>query len=345
MPGNYSTERKGIAAVQARLADLELIWRETSTGDFGIDGHIEFLNEKSEPTGMMVGVQVKSGQSYFIGETGYAVSYTANEKHQKYWEHYPVPVLLILHHPDRKDTFWVDARQEFRTGKASGNKIVIPKSNNFLAITVEDLFKNAGLTQTEYEKDISALLEFMLTRTIGNAGFDMSFFDLFCLGMTNICRSLYFGMDLALKIAEHKLVAADSEFGVGIGHAEYDFLESYIRFLVSQNLVHANYSDLLIDLELREMVPEFIVPLSRRGTALKDLISRREDDFVDRGVLMASKYRATQEAFVEIVEMSMFPRFGRVDEVSQALCSNPASPSSESAGPLEDDAEQLRAEN
>jgi hypothetical protein len=83
MPGNYSTERKGIAAVQARLADLELIWRETSTGDFGIDGHIEFLDENSEPTGMMVGVQVKSGQSYFSGETDHTVSYTANEKHQK----------------------------------------------------------------------------------------------------------------------------------------------------------------------------------------------------------------------------------------------------------------------
>ncbi len=33
----YATERKGIAAIQAKLADLELIWRETSTGDFGID--------------------------------------------------------------------------------------------------------------------------------------------------------------------------------------------------------------------------------------------------------------------------------------------------------------------
>ncbi|WBU61205.1 hypothetical protein [Paracoccus albus] len=43
----------------------------------------------------------------------------------------------------------------------------------------------------------------------------MSFFDLFCLGMTNICRSLFFGMDLASKIAEYKLAAADSEFGVG----------------------------------------------------------------------------------------------------------------------------------
>ncbi|GBQ42112.1 hypothetical protein CFR79_14575 [Komagataeibacter saccharivorans] len=323
MPGNYATERKGIAAVQAKLADLELIWRETSTGDFGIDGHIEFLDENSEPTGMMVGVQVKSGQSYFISETDYSVSYTANKKHQKYWEHYPVPVLLILHHPDRKETFWVDARQEFRTGKAPGNKIVIPKSNNFMAATVQDLFMNAGFTQAEYVRDISAVLECMLTRTTENAAFDISFFDLFCLGMTNICRSLYFGMDLALKIAENKLVSAKSEFDVGLGHSDHEFLESYIRFLVSQNLVHADYSDLLIDLELRDMVPMFIAPLSRRGTALKELISRSEDELVKRGNLMPNCYRAAQEAFVEVVEMSMFPRFKRVNDVSKNLRSNP----------------------
>ncbi|OIQ31377.1 MAG: hypothetical protein BM559_13000 [Roseobacter sp. MedPE-SWchi] len=305
------------------MADLEQIWRETSTGDFGIDGHIEFIDENGEPTGMMVGVQVKSGPSYFRGETDFSLSYAANEKHQKYWEHYPVPVLLIIHHPERKETFWVDARQEFRTGKADGNKITLPKSNSFMDATTEDLFKNAGLTQTEYEKDISALLDHMLSRRTGNAGFDISFFDLFCLGMTNICRSLYFGMDLALKIAEHKLAMADSPFGVGLGYEDDAFLEEYIRFLVSQNLVHANYSDLLIDLEHREMVPKFIVPLSQRGTALKDLISKQEDQLVKESTLPECRYRAAQEAFVEMVEWSLPPRFHRVDTVAQALLAMP----------------------
>lgn len=340
MAGNYATERKGIAAVQARVAELEQIWRETSTGDFGIDGHIEYIDEKSEPTGLMVGVQVKSGVSYFSGETAHSVSYYVSDKHQKYWELYPVPVILVLHHPDRKETCWVDARQEFRTGKVAGGKIAIPKQNNFMASTVGEIFKNAGLTQTEYIREIPTLLDHMLATQTRNAGFDMSFFDLFCLGMTNICRSLYFGMDLALKIAEHKLAASEAEFGLGLGRSDYDFLESYIRFIVSQNLVHANYSDLLIDLELRDMVPEFIVPLSRRGTALKDLISKREDSLVKQNVLVASNYRAAQEAFVEIVEMSMFPRFGRVSEVSKALRSNLHHPASESSVPMRIDIEQ-----
>ncbi len=323
MAGNHGTERKGINAVSSRVTDLEQIWRETSNSDFGIDGHIEFLDENEEPTGMLLGVQVKSGPSWFKNENDLGVPYYANEKHQKYWEHYPVPVLLVLHHTKRKETIWVDARQEFRTGKASGNKIVVPKSNDFMAVTVDELFKNAGLTQTEYVKDIPALLEVMLSKQTGNAGFDISYFDLFCLGMTNICRSLYFGMDLAMRIAEDKLEAANSPFGVGLGGPEYDFIEDYIRFLVSQNLVHANYSDLLIDLEMKEMIPKFIVPLSRRGDALKELISSREDELVAKGVLPADRTRAAQEAFVEMVPMSVGKRFERVRLVAAALATKP----------------------
>ena len=228
-------------------------------------------------------------------------------------------MILILHHPHRKETYWVDARQEFRTGTVAGGKIVVPKKNNFMASNASDIFKNAGLTQTEYIREIPALLDHMLATRTRTADFDMSFFDLFCLGMTNICRSLFFGMDLTLKIAEYKLAVTDSEFGVGLGHSEYEFLEDYIRFLVSQNLVHANYSDLLIDLEHREMVPKFIAPLSRRGSALKDLISKSEDGLVKAGILQPSRYRAAQEAFVEMVEMSLFPRLGRVAEVAKAL--------------------------
>jgi hypothetical protein len=210
---------------------------------------------------------------------------------------------------------------------------------------VGDIFKNSGLNKMEYVKDINDLLDLMLNSATGNADFDMTFFELFCLGMTNICRSIYFGMDLALKIAEHKVAATESDFGVRVGHSEYDFLESYIRFLVSQNLIHTNYSDLLIDLELRELMPDFIAPLSRRGRALKDLISRREDDLVERGVLISSRNRAAQEAFVEIQEISMFPRFGRVAEVSRALCSSPFPPISESADAMADGAGQPGSEN
>jgi len=124
-----------------------------------------------------------------------------------------------------------------------------------------------------------------------------------------------------MNIAEHKLSAAGSEFGVSLGGPEYDFLRKYIGFLISQNLVHANYSDLLIDIDVREMMPMFIVPLSKRGRELRDLISRREDEFVEASLIQQSGPRAAQEAFVEMVEASMLPRFSRASEVRRIAIS------------------------
>jgi len=195
MAGTYQTERIGIAAVASQIAALGQIWRETSTGDFGIDGHIELLGEKETPTGLMVGVQVKSGPSYLTRETGNGFSYSVSDKHQHYWEHYPVPVLLILHDPTEKKSYWVDVRQAYRSGAVIGTTVTVPKEQVFEAANTEMLFANAGLHPEEYVSETQELLKILITTETANGGFDLSYFDLFCLGMANICRSLYFGMD------------------------------------------------------------------------------------------------------------------------------------------------------
>lgn len=43
---------------------MNLVWRETPSTDVGVDGQIEFVNERGEATGQIVAVQVKSGPSY-----------------------------------------------------------------------------------------------------------------------------------------------------------------------------------------------------------------------------------------------------------------------------------------
>jgi hypothetical protein len=318
----YGTERLGIAAVQSRVADLLQVWRETSTGDFGIDGHIELVRDGHIPTGLMVGVQVKSGPSYLGRETDQGYAYTVAEQHQLYWEHYPVPVLLVLHDPKERVSYWTDVRQALRSGATRSRTVVVPKANVLQTATIDALFANAGVNPTEYVSETDDLVRILVETQTGNAGFDLSYFDLFCLGMTNIARSLYFGMDLALKIAEHRLDEAQAEHGMTVGGADYDFLEAYIKFLVSQNIVHANYSDLLIDLHDREMIPEFIVPLSKRGRALRDAISANEDALVAASSIEGSRYRAIQESFVEIVELPMLPRFGRVADIRKLIATN-----------------------
>ena len=58
---SYAQERLGINALQNYAANTSQIWRETSTGDVGIDGNLEFVNPDGFATGKVIAVQVKSG--------------------------------------------------------------------------------------------------------------------------------------------------------------------------------------------------------------------------------------------------------------------------------------------
>jgi hypothetical protein len=57
----------------------------------------------------------------------------------------------------------------------------------------------------------------MRARRTNNADFDMSFFDIFVHGLTDVCQSLYFGMDLVMEIAEARAAITRSPFGIGLG--------------------------------------------------------------------------------------------------------------------------------
>lgn len=317
MPETRRTERLGIAAVQSRAADLGLIWRETPTGDVGIDGHLEFIRDDGTTTGMIVGVQVKSGRSYLKRQERAGYRYTACSRHQHYWETYPVPVLLVLHDPEAKQSYWIDIRQEFRSRKTGNGTVLVPKSRIFQHATADELFANAGLNSSEYIADSARILELMLVSQTENPNFNVSFFDLFCLGMTNVARSLYFGMDLVMMIVQHKNAHDGSLYT--LGPKEYAFLEKYIRFLVSQNLVHANYSDIRIDLDTHHLIPVFVAPLSLRGQELVAAIDSIETLLTADGSLTSTEIRAVQEAFVEISERSMLSRFRHVDQVRKAI--------------------------
>lgn len=50
------------------------------------------------------------------------------EKHKRYWESFPLPVLLVLHDPDSGKSYWTDARQALRTPGSENTSIEIPEA-------------------------------------------------------------------------------------------------------------------------------------------------------------------------------------------------------------------------
>lgn len=67
---NIMQEHAGLVWVHKVCMEMHAIWRPGSSNDMGIDGHIEFLEQGSSvSTGLIIGVQLKSGPSYFKTRT------------------------------------------------------------------------------------------------------------------------------------------------------------------------------------------------------------------------------------------------------------------------------------
>jgi len=299
----FSTERLGVNAVAQFAAARGLIWRENSVKDIGIDGQLEYVSGSGFATGRIVALQIKSGPSFFAQDDSESWQFYPEEKHRLYWERFPVPVILVLHKPDSEETFWVDVRQLYRSGVQDEQVgVLVPKAQEFKVTSRSKLFDNAGLVGEEFAESLDEVLKLLIISRSKNASFPLSFFQLLVNGLTNIGRSLYFGMDLVTTQVESNLFRSETEFGMSLGSEEYDFLFRYITFLVSQDLANVDFGDCLVDWNERELVPRFIAPLSSRGRALVRLIDQTEDKLRSAGVLAGSdSVRVAQEHLFQIV--------------------------------------------
>lgn len=264
----YFQERAGVLRVGELLNNAGLIFRETPNADVGIDGYIEQVNPIGEATGATVAVQIKSGVSYLI-DGGANWKYYPADKHKSYWEMYPLPVILVLHDPESDLVYWADVRQQLRSDQRIPSPLLIPKSALLTDSSVELLFSTAGSVGVGTMSIDKCLRSMAMTRN-QDESFPLSYLHLFLEGLTDIGRKLFFSAGMCWDLAE-LAIQDDTPGGVGMGSNEQDFLDSYLRFLVEQSLAHIDYSDVLVDLEHRQMFPTLLVPLTSRGRQLRDL--------------------------------------------------------------------------
>jgi len=295
-----ATERLGVNAVAEAIARLGLIWRETPMADVGIDGQIEYVDKEGFATGRIVAVQIKSGKS-FLKDRDTSWIFYPDQKHRFYWERFPLPVLIILHDPDTNHSYWQDIRQALRTSSENENGILVPKTNILQNTDANTLFEGFAVLDQSL-MPIEEVLNHLLNTKCRNGSFPVSFFNLFCSGLTNICRSLYFGMDIAMTVAEENLRLIESHFGVGVGKQEQEFLISYIKFLVHQHIADIDFSDCMVDWYDRQMQPTFMAPLTSRGRALVSQIHKLESKYEADGVIPdTGMLHAAQESSVQVV--------------------------------------------
>lgn len=124
--------RIGVIAVQDIVYNkLDWIFRELPTEDYGIDAEIE-VNVPEYPTGKLIKLQIKSGESYFSESNEERVIFRFEEKHFQYWLNHSLPVIIVLYNPESKECIWeVVDRFTVQLVSEDKYKILIRKNNRF----------------------------------------------------------------------------------------------------------------------------------------------------------------------------------------------------------------------
>jgi uncharacterized protein DUF4365 len=122
-----NTGRVGVSLAQMTFERLGFIFREQSVHDYGIDAHVELI-EDGHPTGRLFALQIKSGPSYFQEELTDGFVARPSDNHIKYWLEHSLPVILLLCDTERLAVYWELISSDTTTTTGSGWKLVVPKA-------------------------------------------------------------------------------------------------------------------------------------------------------------------------------------------------------------------------
>jgi GTPase SAR1 family protein len=95
---NESRELILVGHAFATAGEAGQIFRHTPNSDWGIDGEIEFKNDKGEPSGKRIYLQLKPSESYLYTRKadGREVLALKNPRHAEYWQAQACPVMLVI---------------------------------------------------------------------------------------------------------------------------------------------------------------------------------------------------------------------------------------------------------
>lgn len=102
-------------------------FREQAESDFGIDAHAELI-ESEQPTGQLLGIQLKSGPSYLSELEDDAYIFRTDQEHVEYWQNHALPVVICLCDVDAQLIYWQVVNNETAISTGKGFKFRIPIS-------------------------------------------------------------------------------------------------------------------------------------------------------------------------------------------------------------------------
>src|ERR1700730_1682924 len=137
------TDRLGLHKLGEFFAGVGWLFREQPTDDYGIDAQVE-ITDGHDALGALIGIQIKSGYSYFREQTDDTIVFRSNDRHIEYWLKHALPVIIVLYDDVADALYWgvISEVTIKRTGKAW--RVDVPKEN---ILSGESLGKLQALTQ------------------------------------------------------------------------------------------------------------------------------------------------------------------------------------------------------
>ncbi|PYD48626.1 DUF4365 domain-containing protein [Novacetimonas pomaceti] len=141
---SHITERIGVSTVDNIFSkDLKWFFREQRVADFGVDAEVEVV-EDGKPTGKLIGLQIKSGSSFFKKVTSGKIRYYGELKHLEYWTNHSLPIYIILHNPEKQITIFQRVERHLAVLTEKGWYIDIPLENRLDATARKILSSGVG---------------------------------------------------------------------------------------------------------------------------------------------------------------------------------------------------------
>lgn len=109
---------------------LGYLFRRQETSDYGVDAQVE-IKRDTYPTGRLVGLQIKSGPSWFEKEpTEDGWKFRPEDKHVGYWLGYSLPIFIVFVDLNSEAMYWRQFTPDtYERGPKGGRFVLIPRSN------------------------------------------------------------------------------------------------------------------------------------------------------------------------------------------------------------------------
>jgi hypothetical protein len=153
---NKVAENSGMLFVQSIINENNGIFNKVDgSNDVGIDAYVEFVQNESV-TGLCIGVQVKSGDSYQDKHSDFLIM-KSDKAHFEYWQNHSLPIAGLIYIPSEKRAYWLDItevlQQQPNLVENGPYTIKIAKANSFDSGSFQKFYDRFLIYKDLYRKE------------------------------------------------------------------------------------------------------------------------------------------------------------------------------------------------